>query len=50
FGDSGTSTAESYFRTDPEAAYIVLKEMQCPITVVSCESALFAGEKTVRQQ
>jgi purine nucleosidase len=40
-----TSTAESNFGTDPEAAYIVLKKLKCPITVVTWEAALFARER-----
>ncbi|KAI1718138.1 inosine-uridine preferring nucleoside hydrolase domain-containing protein [Ditylenchus destructor] len=39
-----SSTAESNFYNDPEAAYIVLKEMKCNITLVSWESTLYAGE------
>ncbi|KAI6222827.1 Uridine nucleosidase 1 [Aphelenchoides besseyi] len=33
-----SSTAEFNFNTDPEAAHIVLREMNCPITVVTWES------------
>jgi hypothetical protein len=32
------STAEWNFSNDPEAAHIVLKEMQCPITLVPWET------------
>jgi hypothetical protein len=39
------STAESNFGLDPEAAYIVLKKMKVPITVVTWESAVFVRER-----
>lgn len=42
------STAESNFNTDPEAAHIVLKEMQCPITLVPWEVFMNSSEQAIR--
>uniref|UniRef100_A0A915CSL4 Inosine/uridine-preferring nucleoside hydrolase domain-containing protein n=1 Tax=Ditylenchus dipsaci TaxID=166011 RepID=A0A915CSL4_9BILA len=40
------STAEFNFSNDPEAAHIVLKEMQCPIVLCPWETFLFTSEKS----
>lgn len=39
------STAEFNFSNDPEAAHIVLKEMQCPITIVPWETFMKESEQ-----
>jgi inosine-uridine nucleoside N-ribohydrolase len=39
------STSEFNFFTDPEAAHIVLKEMNCPVTIVPWEVFLKEAEK-----
>ncbi|KAH7712541.1 Protein Y43F8C.13 [Aphelenchoides avenae] len=44
-GNVEQTTAESNFYTDPEAAYVVLKNMKCPVTLVTWEACLFAGVK-----
>ncbi|KAH7718170.1 Protein Y43F8C.13 [Aphelenchoides avenae] len=44
-GNIEQTTAESNFYTDPEAAYVVLKNMKCPVTLVTWEACLFAGVK-----
>uniref|UniRef100_A0A183BRI9 IU_nuc_hydro domain-containing protein n=1 Tax=Globodera pallida TaxID=36090 RepID=A0A183BRI9_GLOPA len=40
------STAECNFNCDPEAAQIVLKEMQCPITIVPWETFMAKSDQT----
>ncbi|KAI1732479.1 inosine-uridine preferring nucleoside hydrolase domain-containing protein [Ditylenchus destructor] len=39
------STAEYNFSNDPEAAHIVFKEMQCPITLCPWETFLFTSSR-----
>ena len=38
-----TSSCEYNFHGDPEAAHVVLKEMQCPLTVVPWEAFFLEG-------
>ena len=40
------STAEFNFSNDPEAAHIVIKEFQCPVTVVPWECFLFPSAQS----
>ncbi|KAL3095921.1 hypothetical protein niasHS_005685 [Heterodera schachtii] len=39
------STAECNFNCDPEAAHIVLKEMQCPLTIVPWETFMAKSDQ-----
>lgn len=38
-------TSEFNFGNDPEAAYIVLSKMQCPVTLIPWEAFYFESEK-----
>jgi purine nucleosidase len=40
------STAEFNFSNDPEAAHIVIKEFQCPVTIVPWECFLFPASES----